>query len=186
MKGVARGSAAGVVALALGALLVFWAPSAQAQDAKSVALAKQLAAALGTAKLDSIAAKDPTAPDVFIGALYFPGQLLVISAKYSAPAYLVERLGNKQYRDVYLDLNGAAVANTKVFVQDAGADGLRADRNGDQPFDTYEQVGKQISFDADWKKQKLSKDDYMKAFADADDRYSQMLQALLAELKKPT
>jgi hypothetical protein len=185
MTAGARGSAAGVVALSL-ALAAFSATTAQAQDAKSVALAKQLATALSAAKLDSIAARDPAAPDVFIGALYFPGQLLVISAKYSIPAYLTERLGNKQYRDVYLDLNGAAVANTKVFVQDAGADGLRADRNGDQPFDTYEREGKQIAFDADWKKQKLSREDYLKAFADADERYAQMLQALLSELKKPT
>jgi hypothetical protein len=185
MTALARGSAAGVVALSL-CLAALSASTAQAQDAKSVALAKQLATALTAAKLDSIAARDPAAPDVFIGALYFPGQLLVISAKYSVPAYLTERLGNKQYRDVYLDLNGASVASTKVFFQDAGADGLRADRNGDQPFDTYDHDGKQIAFDADWKKQKLSKDDYLKEFATADERYSQMLQALLAELKKPS
>ena len=182
MKGLARGSAAGVVALSL-ALGAVSAASAQAQDAKSVALAKQLAAALGTAKLDSIAAKDPAAPDVFIGALYFPGQLLVISAKYSAPAYLVERLGNKQYRDV-IDLNGAAVANTKVFVQDAGADGLRRIATAISRLTPTKRAAKQIRLDADWKKQKLSKDD-LKAF-DADDRYLADAAMPLAELKKPT
>ena len=46
MTALARGSAAGVVALSL-ALAALSAATAQAQDAKSVALAKQLAAALG-------------------------------------------------------------------------------------------------------------------------------------------
>ena len=85
MTAVARGSSAGVVALSL-SLAALPAATAQAQDGKSVALAKQLATALSAAKLDSIAARDPAAPDVFISALYFPGQLLVISAKYAIPA----------------------------------------------------------------------------------------------------
>jgi hypothetical protein len=181
MTAIVRGWIAGVVALSL-----LGTASASAQDAKSVALAKQLAAALSAAKLDSIAAKDPSAPDAFIGALFFPGQFLVISAKYAVPALLDTRLFRKEYRDVYLDLNGAAVANTKTFIEDGGADGLRAERNGDLPFDTYETGGVRMLFDGDWKKQKLSKEDYQKAFAAADERYSQMLQALLAELKKPT
>src|SRR6476619_632899 len=79
-------------------------PAAWAQESKSAALAKQLSAALDAAKLDSIAAADPTAPYVFNAALYFAGaQLLFLSAKYSAPLYLLERLGKKEYRDVYMD-----------------------------------------------------------------------------------
>ena len=63
--------------------------AASAQESKSAPLAKQLAAALDAAKLDSIAAKDPAAPDVFVAALYFPGmQLLVVSGKYSVPQLL--------------------------------------------------------------------------------------------------
>jgi hypothetical protein len=69
---VAIGSLVALVALSL-------APAASAQESKSAALAKQLAAALDAGKLDSIAAKDPDAPDVFVAALYFPGiQLLVV------------------------------------------------------------------------------------------------------------
>ena len=185
MTVMARGSIAGVVAPSL-SLAAVVAPSARAEDGKSVALAKQLAAALTAAKLDSIAAKDPAAPDTFVAALFFPGQFLVISAKYAVPALLSERIGKKEYRDVYLDLNGAAVANTKIFIEDPGADGLKADHADNQPFDTYEADGKRTAFDADWKKQKISKEDYLKAFAAADERYAEMLQALLAEIKKPT
>lgn len=182
MTAFARGCVAGVVALWLVPLAT---PAvARAEDAKSVSLAKQLAAALDAAKLDSIAAKDPSAPDVFISALYFPGQLLVVSAKYAVPALLNERIARKEYRDVYMDLNGAAVPASKIFIEDPGADGLKADHSENQPFDTFEASGKRIAFDADWKKQKLSKEEYLKQFAAADERYCQMLQALLSQLKQ--
>jgi hypothetical protein len=158
---------------------------ALAQESKSAPLAKQLAAALDAAKLDCIAAKDPSAPDVFVAALYFPGvQLLVVSGKYSVPQLLNERLAKKEYRDTYLDLNGAAVPASKIFLEDPGADGLKAKREENQAFDSYEADGKRTMFDGDWKRQKVSEQDYMKTFADADARYTQILTALLAQLKK--
>ena len=161
------------------------AGAAVAQESKSAPLAKQLAAALDAGKLDSIAAKDPDAPDVFVAALYFPGiQLLVVSGKYAVPQLLNERVGKKEYRDVYLDLNGAAAADSKVFIEDPGADGLKAKREDNQPFDQCEWAGKRTAFTGDWKTQKMSEQDYMKAFSTADDRYMQILTALLAQVKK--
>lgn len=165
-----------VVALILPAL-------ASAQDSKSVALAKQLAAALDAGKLDSIAARDGDG-DVFVAALYFPGQLLVISGKYSVPQLLADRLGKKEYRDVYMDLMGTAAADSKVFIQDPGADGLRAKRDENQPFDIVDIGGKQTMFNSDWKAQKLSEQDYQKVFTDADERYAKILTALLGQVKK--
>ena len=109
-------------------------------------------------------------------------QLLVVSGKYSVPQLLTTRLANKEYRDVYLDLNGAATA--KIFIEDPGADGLKAKRESNQPFDQVEMAGKRTMFDGDWKAQKLSEQDYMKAFSTADERYAQILTALLAQLKK--
>src|SRR5712692_7063634 len=106
-----------VASALLAALLVAsLAVPALAQESKSASLAKQLAAALDASKLDCIAAKDPSAPDVFVAALYFPGaQLLVISGKYSVPQLLNERLTKKEYRDIYMDLNGASAADSKIF-----------------------------------------------------------------------
>ena len=174
-----------VVCCALVALICLSPAVASAQDSKSAPLAKQLAAALDEGKLDSIAAKDPSAPDAFVAALYFPGlQLLVISGKYSVPQLLTERVGRKEYRDVYLDLNGASIADTKVFIEDPGADGLRAKREDNQAFDQCEIAGKRTMFNGDWKTQKMSEQDYMKAYSAADDRYSQILTALLAQAKK--
>ena len=167
-------------------VLVCLAPAvASAQESKSSSLAKQLAAALDAGKLDSIAAKDPASPDVFAAALYFPGmQLLVISGKYAVPQLLTDRVGRKEYRDVYLDLNGAATADSKIFIEDPGADGLKAKREENQAFDQCEMGGKRTMFNGDWKMQKLSEDDYMKAYGAADARYSQILTALLAQAKK--
>ena len=71
--------------------------------------------------------------------LYFQGsQLLVVSAKYAAPPLLVAKIKEQNYRDVYIDLSSASVAGSKVFVIDAGVDGL-APKPGDSGADSYEQ-----------------------------------------------
>jgi len=158
---------------------------AVAQESKSAALAKQLSAALDANKLDAIAAKDPSQPDVFCAALYFPNaQLLVVSAKFSAPQILDQRLSKKEYRDTYIDLNSASVASTKIFIMDAGADGLKVKSGDNQAFDTFDEGGKTTAFDGDYKKQKISEQDYQKMFSTADERYSAILTALLSQLKK--
>ena len=173
--------AAPVVAVALVCSI---AHPATAQESKSAPLAKQLASALDAGKLDCIAAKDATTPDIFFAALDFPGSLMIVSGKYTVPQLLNDRLTKKEYRDVYMDLNGAATADTKIFIQDPGADGLKAKRDENQAFDIVEIAGKQTMFNSDWKAQKLSEQDYMKTFGEADERYARILTALLAQLKK--
>jgi hypothetical protein len=158
---------------------------ALAQDAKSAALVKELTQLLDQAKLDSIAAKDTSAPDLFVAALYFPGsQLLVVSARYAAPLILAEKVAKKDFREIYTDLNSAAIDGTRTLVMDIGADGLRPKKEENR-FDTCDIGAKSYTFDGDWKKQKLaSEDEYTKAFADADARYGRMLAALIAQAKK--
>ena len=79
--------------LLVAALVLSIVPAASAQESKSAPLARQLVAAMDAAKLDSIAAQDPAAADVFVAALYLSGsQLLVVSAKYTVPQLLTERL----------------------------------------------------------------------------------------------
>ena len=182
MSAVERVWPAAVLAvLALAAI----STTALAQESKSATLVKELSAALDAAKLDSIATKDPAKPDIFFGALYFPGtQLLVVSAQYAAPLHMNETLGKKDYREAYLDLSSASVPGSKVFIEDLGANGLVAKPADNEPFDTYEVAGKRIAFDGDWKKQQLSEEDYMKAFSAADEQYSQVLAALIAQVKK--
>ena len=154
------------------------------QESKSAPVAKELVQALEAAKLENIATADPADPSSFVAALYIPGtQLLVVSAKYSAPPLLTERIKTNDYMGVYVDLQSASVKGSKVFVQDAGADGLRAKPDGDQAADTVERADKTVVFDGEPKKAKMSEADYTKAYADADERYAKMLSALVAQVK---
>jgi hypothetical protein len=170
---------------ALAAAVVLFASPATAQTSKSAALAAELARLLDQMKVDSVAARHPGAPNQFVGALYFPGsQLLVVTAKYQVPELLTTKLASKEYRDVYIDLNSAAIPNTKVFVSDLGIDGLKAKREDNQPYDTIEMGGRNLNFDGNWKGAKLSEDEYMKGYQQAEEEYVRMLEALLTELKK--
>jgi hypothetical protein len=176
--------AAAVSLLALGPVVP---TSAAAQESKSTGVAKELTQALDAAKMDSIAAPDPTDPTAFVAALYFPGaQLLVVTAKYAAPSLLVTKIGTKEYRDIYIDLQSASVAGTKVFVQDQLANGLVMKPSDDGAADIWEVGAKATSFDGEWKKAKMSEADYVKTFAEADQRYAEMLTLLLAKAKGPS
>jgi hypothetical protein len=174
MNRCARGCLAGVLVVALSGVLL-----AQ-QESKSAPLAKQLGAALDGAKLTAFAVQDPSAPDVFVAAMYYPGSMiLVVSAKYAAPSLLVAAIAKREFQGVYLDLQGAPAGN-KIFVQDSGADGVTV-----KGFDSVEMDGKTVTFDGDWKKQKLgSEDEYQKTLATADEQYGRLLNALLTQLSK--
>ncbi|MEN3338089.1 MAG: hypothetical protein V7647_1765 [Acidobacteriota bacterium] len=169
------------VVLAAFALLVA-KPARAAEESKSAGAVKQLIQMLDTAKLDSIAVADPSSPNSFIAAIYIPEtQLLVVSAKYSAPALLVDKIKLGDYRGVYMDLHAAGTSGTRIFVQDMGPDGLMSrSENGD----SWEEAGKTTMFDGQWKKSKSSEAEYMKTFTDADERYAKMLLLLEAQAKQ--
>jgi hypothetical protein len=161
--------------------------AARAQESKSSTLARQLAQLLDAKKLDAIASADAQSPGTYAAALYFPGtQLLVVSGKYSAPSILNDKLSKKEYRDVYVELTGAATAGSKVFVMDTFADGLVAKPKGDAPADSIERDGGTISFDGDYKKAKQTEAQYEKAYDDADAAYAQILQVLIGKLQSGT
>jgi hypothetical protein len=158
---------------------------AAAQELKSAAPAKELAQLLTSKKLESIAARMPDSREEFVGALAFPGQLMVVWAKTTAPAVLNEKLINKAYRDVYIDLNSASIIETRHFVTDLGPDGLRARPEQKQgPADTHDLATKSIRFDGNWREDKMSEKDYMTRHAEADAAYARAIQALIDELKK--
>jgi hypothetical protein len=172
----------GVRCLAAVCLVLLSPALASAQDSKSAQLASELSRMLDEMKLDSIAAK--LGGDEYVGALYFRGsQLLVVKARYSAFERMDEQLVKKNYRDVYIDLNSASVPDTKVLISDLGADGLYARRRANL-FDTADLGGRAYTFDGDWRKAKLSEQEYTEAFQTTDEEYQKILTALVAELKK--
>ena len=155
---------------------------ALAQDSRSASLVKELTTLLQQHKLDSIAARNGT--DQYVAALFFPGQLLVISARTVAPAVINEKLVRREFRDVYIDLNSASIPESRVMITDGGADGLRPTRVANMPFDTHDAGGKSIRFDGNWREDRMSEKDYMAIYAQADEAYLAALNALVNELKK--
>ncbi len=167
------------------ALCVVLAPPARAQEPKSAAPAKELAQLLSSRKLESIAARMPDSKEEFVGALTFPGQLMVVWARTTAPSVVNEKLLRKDYREVYIDLNSASIVESRHFVTDLGPDGLRPrpeQRQG--PADTHDLGTKSMRFDGSWREDKMSEDEYMKAYAAADEAYAKAIQALIDEIKK--
>jgi hypothetical protein len=157
---------------------------AQAQESKSAPLVKELTDLLQQRKLDSMAARHPAAADQFVAALYFPGQLLIVTARSTAPAVVSEKLHRSEFRDVYIDLNSASIPESRVMISDGGADGLRPRREVNAPFDTHDGAGQSIRFDGNWREDRMSEKDYMGRYEAAEEAYIAALTALLMELKK--
>jgi len=159
---------------------------AQAPSSKSAALATELVKLLDTMKLDSVAGSRG-ANNEFVAAMYFPGsQLVVVNARTTVPDRMKYLILQKSYKDLYVELNGAVDQASKTFISDLGANGLQFKREKNLPFDTVDVTGKTTAFDGDWRKAKLSEQEYTKIYVTHDEAYSQMLQALIETLKKPS
>ena len=167
------------------ALTTVFTVGAAAQEPKSAAPAKELAGLLAAKKLDSIAARNPVDRDEFIGALVFPGQLMVVWAKTTAPSVINEKLMRGDYKEVYIDLNSASLPESRHFVTDLGQDGLRSKPQQKQgPADTHDLGAKSMRFDGSWREDKMSEADYMKLHTEADELYAKAVALLATEAKK--
>ena len=157
-----------------------------AEDSASGPSAAAVTKLLNQQKLDAIAAQDSEQPDRFVAALYYPGaQLLAVSAAHPNPEVARERIANRQYRHVYMDLQGPATRDGRLFVIDLGANGLQDRRDGDALDITYHSGANQVSFDGDWNAQGMSREQYDQRFKADDERYAHMLAALQRELSRP-
>ena len=169
-------SAAAVCAMAM-------VVSVPAQGSDSTHLATEVDSLLTARGLDAFAAADPQAPDRFVAALAFPkSQLLVVDAVYPAPALMQHQIAEAKYRDVYLALQQGGVADGRLFFLDLGYEGLRG--SADAVDVLYEGAMKQMLFDGQPEKHKLTKSAYDKAFARAEATYSRLLNVLIGRLKE--
>lgn len=153
----------GIVAVVGALVVLFNASIGYAQQ--SSALAGEFVQLLTEAQLDAVAAKDSEGVDRFVAALAFPGQLIVVSARYGVAMYVEEKIRSGDYREVYLDLNGASILGTKVLITDVGADGLMS---GLEAADMVDTGSGPVLFDDD---------------ADAETQYVRMLNALISEAR---
>jgi hypothetical protein len=159
--------------------------SGQTIESRSAPFATELAQLLAAQNLSNVAAKSA---ENYVGAFYQPGiQLLVVSAKLADGERFNYLLAQKDYKEAYRDLNSATMVSTRMLISDLGANGLHFRREKDQPFDMVDIAGKSMLFNGEWGgKEKPSRDEYEKTYATTDEQYSQMLQALISTLKKPS
>jgi len=157
-----------------------------AQRQASPEAARALVSALTKAGLDTVAAADPAEPGSFVAALHIEGgQLLVVSTRHPSDAAVTHRIAARQYRDVYLDLQGTPTPKGKFFVQDAGADGIVDAKRGSGSVDVlYEDGVTQTMFNGDPKSQKLTEAQYEAKLESADARYARIL-TLLTDAVRP-
>jgi len=136
--------------------------------------------------LDAIATVDPQQPGTFVAALYIPGgQLLVVHARHPSVDGIRQRLAARQYREVYLDLQGTPTREGKFFVQDARADGILSALPGSGDVDVlYEDGQRQILFNGDMIAQHLTAAEYDAKLATADARYARMLTLLTSAVRE--
>ena len=150
--------------------------------------ARELTNLLDRQGLGAIAAIDSSAPGAFVAALYFPGgQLLVVRARHPSIEGVVHRLEMHQYREVYLDLQGTPTPAGKLFVQDAGADGILSVRPGGGSVDIlYEDGVRQTLFNGDHRAQDLTSQEYDAKLAEADAKYALLLKLLTSAARQKT
>jgi hypothetical protein len=182
-----RAGGTGLAVVALAAMLAA-EPTLSAKDeiaSKSGPLAAALSKDLEARKLQYIAARDPGEEGRYVAAMHMAGvQISVISAKYAAPELIREKLLSNKYQDIYVDLSSASERASRILIDDLKGDGILRSKPKNPPFDFYEVAGKKVTFDSDWRKQKLTQDEYTKALETADELYARLLGLLAEEAKK--
>jgi hypothetical protein len=163
--------------------------SAQPAGSSTAAPVKELAALLagagGGAGAHFVAAEDPTDKTRFVAAMLLPDlQLLLVSASYTAPVLLRERVLTRKYQDAYQDLQAASVAAGKLVIDDLLANGLVVKPAKNQAADAATIAGRTITFDGQWRKAKVSEADYTSAFTTAEQEYTRLLALLIAQAKQ--
>jgi hypothetical protein len=176
------------VTLVLGSVVAM-APHLRAKDeaaSKSGPLAAALSKQLGAEKVQYIAARDPGEEGRWVAAMHLAGvQISVISAKYAAPELLREKMLSSKYQDIYVDLSSASERASRVMIDDLQGNGIVRSKPKNPPFDVYEAGGKKVTFDFDWRKQKITQEEFFKTLETADDHYARLLGLLMDEAKKP-
>jgi len=157
---------------------------AQQPTSTSAGPTAELVKLLTERKLDAAAAR--LGKDEFVGAMYFPGsQIVVLSSKTTVPDRMTYLLLQKSYKDLYIELNGSVDRQSRLFVSDLGANGLKFRREKNEAPDTVDSSGGTLTLDGEWRKAKISEAEYTKQYQAHDQRYRLMVEAMITALKEP-
>lgn len=157
----------------------------------SPARVKELVALLQSKKLEAFAVKDAAETGRFIAVYLVPNvQLMLISAGYERPTDVEYRIYTKDFTNAYAELNSSVLAKDKVFFQDALCDGLfPKTTNGAEDIVTTGTTKRVFNGDFNDPKKKpdpkkISQEEYVKAFTDADAKYTSLVTMVVEDLKK--
>ena len=172
----------------MGSIASVAAQQAPPPAAQSVAAAKEVTSLMTASKRDCVVVEHNAVFGGYVAALLIPGaKLTVVMARFKDTTSMAYKLYQKDCMGAYADLSAAMDAVDRVVVDDISADGLVALPKKDVPRDALTRDGKTMKFDGDkavLKQAKMTADDFNKAFAAADETYSQLLLLLSKELKK--
>ena len=87
--------------------------TALAQESTSGPLAEELVDLMEELQIEAVAGRDPAVDDRFLAAMLTSDRLLVVSARYSSPGTAQVKISNREFQEVYTDLDTTAVAGTK-------------------------------------------------------------------------
>ena len=155
------------------------AAAQETRPATSPVLVKQLVTAMAAWQLDTVAAIDPEESGRLLGALVVGDQLMVISTRHKAEAYLTLQIGKREFRDVYMSLQDG-IAEGRLFFHDLGCDGFGS---GDLDI-FYEGAKGRTMLDGNWMAQGLTEIEYAEKRRIAEEQYVKVLTALLEAVKK--
>ena len=156
---------------------------ALATDSDSTTLAQQLAYFCERTGLNAVAASDPSDSGAFVAALYVTGNLLVVRARYPAVDEMSVRLKTGKHFQVYLDLIATPTPVGKLFVMDAGANGLLSGVPGAEKIDVIRERAGQITFNGDFAGQGMAAAQYDAKLAQANTEYARLLELLLSSVQ---
>ena len=160
------------------ALVGIVASAAADELAKSREPARKLVQLLEARRLTAVAATDPQVTGRFIAAIYIPGSaLLVVGATSPSVDAVRYRIEQRQYQDVYLDLQSTPTVQGRLFVQDAAADGLTWSADGSDVDVAHEDGARATLFT------KQHARGAAQTYARTDAEYARMLSQLITTLE---
>jgi hypothetical protein len=180
------------LALALAMLTGASIVAAQVPASTSAPKVKELAAVMKSKNLEAFAMRESIFENRFTAVMVTPGvQTLAVSALYSRPTDIEYWIYQKDFAHAYGDLVSGMLASERFFVEDVLGDGLMAVPIKPGVADTVMMGGKKLLLEgpADPKKHndtRMPPDAYAKLFTEADKRYAELLDRVIAELKKAT
>jgi hypothetical protein len=185
LQGAWAGLAAAVVLAAPG-----YARSADFPAAKSAVAVKEFIALLDARKLDAFAAEDAD-PHKFVAAMYVPGvQMFGVAATSERAGDVEYFLSHKDFKSAYESLRASAYSQDGFIADDAECNGLVPQPKKSQPNDDAVFGTTRRTFDGLFTDPKHpdptkpSFEEYLKAYTDADERYTHVLTVLIEALKK--